>query len=66
MAITRDAVCWPTVEQHLMARLLQIQLDLETAPAPVVPRLQGACAELRLLIQEAEPTKPTPSGPLNY
>ena len=66
MSITRDAVSWPTVETFLMGRLAQIQLDLETASAAAVPRLQGACAELRLLLQEADPPKPTPSGPLTY
>jgi hypothetical protein len=66
MAITQDAVCWPTVEAAILTRIAEIQLDLETAPIERVPFLQGACQELRLLITAAEPTKPTPSGPLTY
>ena len=57
--ITKDAVCWPTVETAIEERIFELHLDLETAPPELVPRLQGELTALRWLVQQAEtPTIP--------
>jgi hypothetical protein len=39
--IQKDNVCWPSVEEACMDRIDALHVDLETAPADRVPRLQG-------------------------
>lgn len=53
--ITKDNVCWPTVEAEIDNRLAALRLDLETAPADKVTSLQAEIRALRWLLQQAEP-----------
>lgn len=53
--ITKDSVCWPTVELAINDRLADIRIDLETAPTDKVPSLQAEIRALRWLLQQAEP-----------
>lgn len=53
--ITRDSICWPSVEAAIDARIHELHRDLETAPIDQVSRLQGEIAGLRWLLLIAEP-----------
>lgn len=67
--ITRDAMCWPSVETWVMARIDQLRDDLETVPSSApgrVAEIQGRIASLRELIQAAEPEQPHPMHPTPY
>lgn len=59
--VIRDNVCWPSVESACAERLAAIHLDLETAPAERVARLQGEAIALRWLLDQAQPP-PMPSA----
>jgi len=59
--IQKDNVCWPSVEEACMDRIDALHVDLETAPADRVPRLQGELTALRWLLQQAERPAPPES-----
>lgn len=52
--ITRDNICWPTVEAACNERITALHLDLEACPPDRIPRLQGEIAALRWLILQSE------------
>jgi hypothetical protein len=63
--ITKDNVCWPSVESTCMERLEAIHLDLESASPERVTRLQGEAAALRWLLIQADPPPQPKTTPID-
>jgi len=55
MRVTKDQMCWPTVEAAALGRIDELRVSLETARKDDVERLQGEVAGLRWLLRQAEP-----------
>lgn len=58
--ITKDSVCWPSVEYTALSRIDELRADLETAPGEMVAGLQAEIRALRWLLRQADPPAPTP------
>ena len=59
-SITKDSICWPTVETTSAERIESIRADLETAPPDKVTGLQAEIRAFRWLLMQAETPAPLP------
>lgn len=64
MQITKDSVCWPSVETAVLSRIDELKADLETAPTERVVSVQAEIRALRWLLRQADPPQPVPITPL--